>query len=135
MRSKNKITVGILIVVILIAIGGYLYINNANSRQPNTSVNPPSTTVEPKTGVELAKANVDLSNEFMAKKDVTGIQIYEEKGIVYGVIQLKSGVAQSYATALSNELMAQMKVNYAGRQITVLSQSDGKNLATVNSNP
>ncbi|WP_407306673.1 hypothetical protein [Desulfosporosinus sp. SB140] len=77
-------------------------------------------------GTPLVTANNQVSKQLMTQKDVLGTQIYEQKGIVYGNITFKSGVAKDYAHELANEFLTQLKVNYPKRQITTQVVIDGK---------
>lgn len=86
-------------------------------------------------GSPLVSANNEVSKQLMAQKDVIGTQIYEQKGIVYGDITFKSGVAKDYAHDLAIEFLNQLKVSYPGRQITTQALSDGKNLDSISFKP
>lgn len=83
----------------------------------------------------LATVNTEVSKQLMAQKDVTGTQIYEQKGILYGDITFKSGVAKDYAHNLANEFLNQLKVSYPDKQITTQVISDGKKLDAISFKP
>jgi hypothetical protein len=86
-------------------------------------------------GTPLVTANNQVSKQLMTQKDVLGTQIYEQKGIVYGNITFKSGVANNYAHELANEFLTQLKVNYPNRQITTQVIVDGKTTDTISFKP
>lgn len=100
-----------------------------------SALNINTTADKPKTGSELVTANTNLSNQIMSNKNVTGTQIYEEKGIVYGIIQLNNEVTKSTAEDLIKQVMSQMKVNYAGQPITVKALKNGKTIASTSFEP
>ena len=82
-------------------------------------------------GTALGEANTNLSKQLMKQKDISGTQIYEQKGITFGDVTFKSGVDKTYAHNLIKELLFQMKVSYPGKQITTQAISDGKPLDSI----
>lgn len=104
--------------------------NTVNNQAPKTEYLTPA----PK-GTSLVEANSNLSKQLMKQKDVSGTQIYEQKGITYGDITFKSGVDKTYAHDLINELLTQMKVTYPSKQITTQAISDGKTIDYISFKP
>ncbi|KLU64355.1 hypothetical protein DEAC_c37890 [Desulfosporosinus acididurans] len=86
-------------------------------------------------GTPLATANNGVSKQLMTQKNVLGTQIFEQKGIIYGIITFKSGVDKTYAHNLANEFLSQLKVNYPGRKITSQVVVNGKTTDSISYKP
>ena len=86
-------------------------------------------------GTSLGEDNMNVSKQLMKQKDVSGTQIYEQKGITFGNVTFKSGVDKTYAHNLINELLFQMKVTYPGKQITTQAISGGKTIDSISFKP
>ena len=130
----RRIIMGLVISTLGLAIVGCGTSNTQQDKVTNPEPKAVYLTPVPK-GTPLITANNEVSKQLMAQKDVVGTQIYEQKGIVYGDITFKSGVAKDYAHNLANEFLNQLKVSYPGRQITTQAVSDGKNLDSISFNP
>ena len=137
MKLLRKLSIGCAILVIAFSLAG-CGTSAGKAQQPNTANNQaPKTeylTPVPK-GTPLVEANTNLSKQLMKQKDVSGTQIYEQKGITYGDITFKSGVDKTYAHDLINEMLTQMKVTYPGKLITTQAISDGKTIDSISYKP
>ena len=144
----RKVMMGLMISALSLALVGC---GTGKAQQQDPGANPApssntqqnSDTQEPKavkltpvpSGTPLVEANKDVSKQLMAQKDVLGIQIYEQQGMVFGDITFKSGVTKEYAHNLANELLTQMKASYPSRQLTTQVVIDGKTTDAISFKP
>ncbi|KUO72055.1 MAG: hypothetical protein APF81_28170 [Desulfosporosinus sp. BRH_c37] len=124
---SRKVTMVLMILILGLALTGCGKSTDSKVQQQDSGKSNSQEHLTPvPQGTPLVDANKEVTKQLIAQKDVLGTQIYDQKGIVFGNITFKTGVAKDYAHELANDFLSQLKASYPDRQVTTQVVIDGK---------